>query len=55
MKDRLKIYDILREFHKKKLHPIMDKKLTAWDMNALEALDSVFYLAESVFVGEEKK
>ncbi len=53
-KERLKIYDTLREFHKNKLLRTMhNPKLSNWEKNALEAIACVLYLAEGVFGSEE--
>ena len=51
--DRLKIYDMLRAFQKNKIFPILDKELSDWDRNALEALSGVLYLTQGVFCKEE--
>jgi hypothetical protein len=49
-KQRLAIYDDLREMHRR-LEKIFQRhiQLSTTDDNALEAVDSVLYLAEGVF------
>lgn len=54
--NKLKIYDILRMFHKNELCEIMDKyELTEWEMNVLETLSGLLYMAESIFTRDYKK
>ena len=50
---RLKIYDIMRVFHKNKLFPLLDKHLDNEERNALEALSGVLYLVEKVFAEDK--
>ena len=46
------IYDVLREFQKYKLFPILDQNLSNWDRTTLETLSGVLYLAQAVFCKE---
>ncbi len=49
--DRISIYDSLRVMHKK-FADIMrgeEDNMNEWEKNAMDALDSVLYLAEGVF------
>lgn len=53
MTNNLEVYRILREFHTDIKH-ILSVDMTNEKMNAIEALHSVLYMAESLFCYDEK-
>jgi len=59
-KKRLEIYNMLRQAHARMRigmygHQGVYEDLSEWEKNALDAVSSVLYLAESVFSKEEEK
>lgn len=54
-KQRLRVYDTLRQFQKNKVFTLLDRKdLSNWEREALETLSGVLYLVESAFTRPEE-
>ena len=54
-KQRLRVYDTLRQFQKNKVFTLLDRKdLSNCEKAALETLSGVLYLVESAFTRPEE-